>query len=88
MIFMVLFCSLLSSSPTLHQIIHPDSNDQHHECAITIFAHGHVDLTDGGPFLIAPVVREFQVAVRFESAVFTSGNYLLPPGRAPPVPAC
>ena len=85
MIFMVLFCGLLSSSPTLHEIIHPDAHDEHHECAITMFAHGHVDLTDGDPILAAPVFREFQAAVLFESAILSSSDYSLLPGRAPPV---
>ncbi len=85
MIFMVLFCGLLSSSSILHEIIHPDANNEHHQCAITVFAHGHVDLTDGGPILLAPVFREFQAAVLFESAVLASSDYLLLPGRAPPV---
>ena len=85
MIFMVLFCGLLSSSASLHQVIHSDANDKHHECAITVFAHGHVDLTDGGPILATPVFREFQAAVFFEGAILSSSDYLLLPGRAPPV---
>ena len=85
MMFLVLLCGLLSSSSTLHEIIHPDANDGHHECAITVFTHGHVDLTDGGPILVAPAVREFQAAVLVESAILSSDDYLLLPGRAPPV---
>jgi hypothetical protein len=85
MIFMVLFCGLLSSNPSLHQLIHSDANSENHQCAITVFAHGHVDLTVGSPVLVAPVFREFQSAVFFESAMLASGDYLLLPGRAPPV---
>lgn len=85
MIFLVLLCGLLSSSPTLHEIIHPDAHDAHHECAITVFAHGQVDLTDGGPILAAPVFLEFQAAALVESAVLSSSDYLILPGRAPPV---
>lgn len=84
MILVVLVCGLLSSSPKLHEIIHPDANDQHHQCAITIFAHGHVDLTDGGQALAAPIFFESQTSVLFESAVLSSSDYLLLPGRAPP----
>jgi hypothetical protein len=87
MIFMVLLCSLLSGSPALHQIIHPDANDEHHECAITMFAHGHVNLTDGGPILTVPVFRKLLASDFFEGAIFVSSDYLLLPGRAPPVPA-
>jgi len=84
MIFTVLFCGLLSSSPALHEIIHPDANDEHHECAITLFAHGHVDLTDGPPTLPAPVIRKLLVSDSFGSAIRVSSDYLLLPGRAPP----
>jgi len=84
-ILMVLFCGLLSSSPKLHEIIHPDANNQHHQCAITIFAHGHVDLTGGGQTLGAPLFFESRASVLFESAILSSSDYLLLPGRAPPV---
>jgi hypothetical protein len=85
MIFMVLFCSLLSSSPNLHEAIHPDANNEHHHCAITIFAHGHADLTVGNPILGSPVFREFQISAVFPRAILPSTDYLLLPGRAPPV---
>jgi hypothetical protein len=85
MIFAVLFCGLLASSLALHEIIHPDAHDEHHECAITVFAHGQVNLTIGEPVLPAPVFREFQTVVFFQSAILTSNDYLLLPGRAPPV---
>jgi len=85
MVLMVLFCGLLSSSASLHEIIHPDANDGHHQCAITVFAHGHVDLTDGGAPLAVPVFREIGVAVLCESAIINASDYLLLPGRAPPV---
>ena len=84
-ILLVLFCGLLSSSPALHQFFHPDANNEQHQCAITIFAHGHVDLTDGSPVLAAPILREFQAAALFESAILSSSDYLLLPGRAPPL---
>ena len=84
-ILMVLFCGLLSSSPKLHAIIHPDANDQHHQCAITMVADGHVDLTDGGQNLAPPIVFESRASVYFESAILSSSDYLLLPGRAPPV---
>ena len=87
MIFAVLFCGLLSSSSSLHEIMHPDANNQHHQCAITIFAHGQVELTDGGPILADPVFLDVQAAALFESVILSSNDYLLLPGRAPPVPA-
>jgi hypothetical protein len=85
MVFAVVFCGLLSSNLSLHQLIHPDANNEHHQCAITIFAHGHIDLTDGSPVLAAPVFCESQIPVAFESAAPDAADYLLLPGRAPPV---
>lgn len=84
MIFMVLFCGLMSSSPALHRIIHPDANQEHHECAITIFAHGHVGLTDGSTILIAPPVREAEAPLLFQNTLLGLTDYLLLPSRAPP----
>jgi hypothetical protein len=87
MVLLVLFCGLLSSSSRLHGILHPDANNEHHQCAITIFAHGQIDLTDASPVLAAPVFREFQNSAPLESAAPVSRDYLLLPGRAPPIPA-
>lgn len=85
MIFIVLFCGLLSSSPNLHEAIHPDANNEHHHCAITLFALGHADLTVGNPILGSPVFREFRFSAVFPQAILPSTDYFLLPGRAPPV---
>ena len=35
----------LAASPSLHEVIHHDSDSGDHECAVTVFIGGHVDLT-------------------------------------------
>ena len=34
----------LAASPSLHELIHHDSDSCDHECAVTVFTGGHVDL--------------------------------------------
>lgn len=83
----VLFCGALASSPVLHHLIHPDADNDHHECAITMFSHGQVDVTDGNPVVAAPILAEPLSVDFFESAVLVSCDYVHLPGRAPPHPA-
>lgn len=81
----VLFCGALASNPELHRLIHPDADNAHHECAVTIFAHGKVSVTDGNPVIATPIFSAFPVDVSFHNVVLVSCDYLLLPGRAPPV---
>ena len=84
LIFSVLFCGALASSSGLHRLIHPDADNDHHQCAITIFAHGNVDLADGNPVLAAPDFGARLADDRSRNIVLLSCDYLLLPGRAPP----
>jgi hypothetical protein len=44
----------LSASPCLHEWIHPDAGDSHHDCAVTLFASGQATHV-GADFIV--VVR-------------------------------
>lgn len=81
----ILFCSALASNSSLHRLIHRDAGNEHHECAITIFAHGNVNMTDGNPAVVVPVFTELPARDSFQDIALISGDYLLLPGRAPPV---
>jgi hypothetical protein len=75
---------VLSFSPVLHQLIHPDSQSAGHECLVTHFAKGHV-LSDASVSLIpiihpVCVVAPLPVDLRF----VLSPEYRLSPSRAPP----
>ena len=85
LIFVVLFCGLLAANPALHRLIHPDADNDDHQCAITMFAHGKVDVSDGNPALIVPIPHVFPIVVAFSDVLIVSREFLLLPGRAPPV---
>jgi len=81
----VLFCSTLAENSALHRLIHPDADNGHHQCAITMFSHGKVDVSDGDVALIVPLPRVFPIALAFADVLIGSRDFLLLPGRAPPV---
>jgi hypothetical protein len=85
LIFAVLLCGALASSSALHRLIHPDADNDHHECAITVFAHGNVNVTGGSPEVMAPIFIALPGDDSFQNVVLVSCDYLLLPGRAPPV---
>lgn len=81
---LVLFLNLLAASPLLHECFHADAGKVEHHCAVTLFAHGQVDLAAGDVPVSAPLV--FAVALPpVEFSVFTPAIENLPAGRAPPV---
>ncbi len=84
MVFLLVLTSLLAVSPA-----HAESHLLHHgtanqDCALCLFSHGQVDLTDPVAVLAArhPVLTDRFVphTVSFVSAP----DYQLLPGRAPP----
>jgi hypothetical protein len=80
---LVLFVAALASSESLHKFIHSDADEAGHECAVTLFAHGHVDSTTCDIPLVAPTIR-VETTPHLEFFVFSSTIENLPPGRAPP----
>jgi hypothetical protein len=45
----------LSVSPQLHERVHPDAGQSHHECAITLITAGSYDHTVAAPLVDRPV---------------------------------
>ena len=82
----VLFVLLwaFASSVDLHGAIHPDAGDAEHHCAVTLLAHGQLDVPACEVSIPVPDVRcepEMQSAPAFSSLPVK----FLPPGRAPPL---
>jgi hypothetical protein len=80
-----LFLSILAfaASPALHELIHADAKDVHHQCAITVLAHGQVDAPACEVSAPVPTVcfELFSpVTASFASPILEQ----FPPGRAPP----
>jgi hypothetical protein len=55
---MLQWAALLAVCPTLHELIHHDADDEHHDCAVTLFLAGQVEQAFSEPFVLgqsAPV---------------------------------
>jgi hypothetical protein len=85
MVFLVLLCATLASNPSLHRLIHKDADAEDHECAITLFAHGQVNFTGVAAVVSAPFLHFTEFVFSFAGVIPESRDYLLLPGRAPPV---
>lgn len=73
-----------AASPSLHQLIHSDATSPNHHCAITLLAHGQIELPDCGSTLC--LARPcYTYAPLVELSVSSGIVDLLPPGRGPPV---
>lgn len=40
---MLQWAALLAVCPTLHELIHHDADDEHHDCAVTLFLAGQIE---------------------------------------------
>ena len=82
-LLLFLFLAALSVSPALHHAFHKDSDHRDHACAVTIFAHGQVELV---VYDVPIVVSQVWAGLHAVATVFVSSEppELLPPERAPP----
>jgi hypothetical protein len=49
---MLQWAALLAVCPTLHELIHHDADDEHHDCAVTLFLAGQVDQAFNEPIAL------------------------------------
>jgi hypothetical protein len=80
---LVLFVAALASSESLHKLIHSDAGEAGHECAATLFAHGHVESAVGDVPAVLPATF-VETTPHLAFSVFSAVIENLPPGRAPP----
>lgn len=80
----VLLLNALAASPALHELIHKDADSSVHQCATTLFAHGHVD---SATVEVSPNAQAIllETAQQIVFSVFSPAIENLPAGRAPPV---
>jgi hypothetical protein len=79
----VLFTFGLAASEALHKKFHQGAGNSGHECAVTFFAHGHLDSACGH----VPIAKPrgiTQTRSEIPSTVLERIDYLLLPERAPP----
>ena len=84
LVAVVLLLNALAASPTLHEWFHADAGQSEHQCAVTLFAHGHMDSATVEVATVTPVVlvEATPLSVFF---AFAPAIENLPAGRAPPV---
>lgn len=80
---LVLFTAALASSEALHKLIHHDAGEANHECAVTLFAHGHVETAACDVLVVQPTTFVETTPIIVFS-FFSPAIENLPPGRAPP----
>ncbi|MGP8197918.1 MAG: hypothetical protein ACLQU4_00265 [Limisphaerales bacterium] len=67
----------------MHRLIHKDADDPGHECAITLFCHGQVNVSSAAaPVFCVPAGLIFSESR--PRIVFVSADVRLLPGRGPP----
>lgn len=81
---------VLAASPRLHAWIHPDADDDDHDCAAVLFLHGGVDgaaplpLIAAAPLVLAAVLVAAVRPAAFVPSVFARGRVF---EHAPPAAA-
>jgi hypothetical protein len=84
LVAVVLLLDAMAACPSLHELVHGDANASHHQCVVTLFAHGQVDSATVEVAAMAPVVF-IETTSQSDFSVFTPAIGNLPAGRAPPV---
>jgi hypothetical protein len=83
LIGLVLSMAALASSEALHKLIHHDADEAGHECAVTLFAHGHVETAAYDVPVVQPTTF-VETRPHLEFFAYSTAIESLPPGRAPP----
>jgi hypothetical protein len=81
---LLLFCSVLASSPSLHRSLHSDANNPGHNCVITQFTKGHVDWVAAPAIQADPDFYFGGAELLSDTFVVPATDYLFSSSRAPP----
>lgn len=84
LVALVLLLDAMAACPELHELIHQDAGKADHDCAVTMFAHGHVDAANVDVFAVRAVIL-IESVPQIEFSIFAPAIENLPAGRAPPV---
>jgi hypothetical protein len=83
---MLQWAAVLAVCPSVHELIHHDADDEHHDCAVTLFLAGQVELPAIDPIIITkpaavPVPLDQSYDTRSSGSFFLSCRIL---EHAPP----
>lgn len=84
MVATVLSLSLIGSSPALHKLLHADADAAEHQCAVTLFVHGHVTSAEMTATVVCLVVLFGGIALLTETFLLPLAEYRFSASRAPP----
>jgi hypothetical protein len=73
---MLQWAAVLAVCPSVHELIHHDADDEHHDCAVTLFLAGQVELPAIDPIIIT---KQAAVLVPLDQSYDTrsSGSFFL-----------
>ena len=80
---LVLLLNAMVTVPALHELIHHDAGKADHQCAVTLFAHGHIESAACDIPMARPVTF-IEITPHLEFSPFCAVIENLPLGRAPP----
>jgi len=84
MLFLWLLTTAMAVCPALHELIHKDADDPHHQCAVTVVIHGNFLSSDTTPVNVVPVQTVEISSASFVSVLLPAISYRPDFGRAPP----
>jgi len=73
---MLQWAALLTVCPAVHELIHHDTDDEHHDCAVTMFLAGQIEQTPIEPIVVAKPSLFVQLPERIFKAVAASSFFL------------
>jgi hypothetical protein len=70
---MLQWATVLVVCPSLHELIHHDADDEHHDCAVTLFLAGQVEHPALDPIVIVkPIVVSVPPGQNYDTRYFGS----------------
>jgi hypothetical protein len=85
---MLQWAAILAVCPSLHELIHHDADDEHHDCAVTLFLAGQVEQASIDPITLeqpalVELARSWNLGAAVCGAFFLSRSILehAPPPR-------
>jgi len=69
LVALVLLLDAMAACPALHELVHHDADEPGHECAVTLVAHGQMDLTTIAVPSVTPIFwTEVSPVIEFSAA--------------------
>jgi hypothetical protein len=70
---MLQWAAVLAVCPSIHELIHHDADDEHHDCAVTLFLSGQVEQACLDPIILRePVPVELPIRLMCDATVWGS----------------